>query len=273
MWRSSDGRARFDAACGLSRGARAVQEDAVAVDVAHGSETGFAVLSDGMGGHVAGATASHLVVAEAFGDLKFHAPGIAARPAIAPACLGRAADAANDALARQVSTDAAMRGMGATLLAVVLAGDRLHWLSVGDSTLHLLRGGALRRLNADHSMAPRIDRMAEAGQITREAAARHPDRSALTSVVMGRPIPARDAPTEGMALRDGDVVLLASDGLANLGEACVARLLHRGRRGRAGSMVDALLDATARLGDPDQDNLSVVVIRVLRAAPVPEGGA
>ena len=54
----------FDAASAISLGRRDHQEDAVAVDFPTGAGLGFAVISDGMGGHAAGDIASKIVVTE-----------------------------------------------------------------------------------------------------------------------------------------------------------------------------------------------------------------
>ncbi len=62
---------RFDVASVLNRGCREYQEDAIATDFPQGAEFGYAVLSDGMGGHAAGDVASKIVVTEVFSELKF----------------------------------------------------------------------------------------------------------------------------------------------------------------------------------------------------------
>ena len=60
----------FDVASALIQGKRDVQEDALASDFRVGSDFGFVVLSDGMGGHEAGDVASNIVVTEVFSELK-----------------------------------------------------------------------------------------------------------------------------------------------------------------------------------------------------------
>ncbi len=61
----------YDVASAMVRGKREVQEDALAADFQVGSEFGFVVLSDGMGGHAAGDVASNIVVTEVFSELYF----------------------------------------------------------------------------------------------------------------------------------------------------------------------------------------------------------
>ena len=62
---------RYDVASVLNRGHRDYQEDALATDFPLGADFGYAVLSDGMGGHAAGDVASKIVVTEVFSELKF----------------------------------------------------------------------------------------------------------------------------------------------------------------------------------------------------------
>ena len=66
-----DSETRFDVTTALSVGARDHQEDAVVADFPMGSDMGFVVLSDGMGGHAAGDMASKIVMTEVFCELKF----------------------------------------------------------------------------------------------------------------------------------------------------------------------------------------------------------
>ena len=60
----------FDVATGLSLGRRERQEDSVIADFSVGAPFGFAVLSDGMGGHACGDVASGIIVTEVFSELK-----------------------------------------------------------------------------------------------------------------------------------------------------------------------------------------------------------
>ena len=260
MWRSP--KSRFDAAAALSVGRRHRQEDAVLSDLPVGADEGVVVLADGMGGHNAGDVAAHITVKEAFAALRALGPSAPDGPA-------RAVNAANDALGYRLRQDPSLEGMGATLIAASFHGNDLRWGSVGDSVLWLLRDGVLRRLNEDHSMAPRIDLMVERGLLTPEAGRTHPDRHCLTSALIGRAVAQRDCPPDALALRRGDVVLATSDGLGVLGVEGLRKILHRARRRPAAAIVSRLLEAVDRQNDPDQDNVSVVVVRVLRDDPLP----
>jgi PPM family protein phosphatase len=252
----------YDSASALSAGRRDTQEDAVATDFPLGTDFGLAVLADGMGGHAAGDVASKIVVTEVFSDLKLRGRNLLED---APTALRAASDGANSCLAAHVSGQPTTHGMGSTLIALIFHHDRMHWISVGDSPLWLWRSGKLVRLNEDHSLAPQIDWMVEQGQMEAEVGRSHPDRNCLTSCLMGRPIPRVDCPAEPLTLRLGDLVLMASDGLEFLGEDLIARLLTQHRGAPSSEIARAFLGAIAALDDPEQDNVSLAVIRPVTA--------
>ncbi|MEM7642159.1 MAG: protein phosphatase 2C domain-containing protein [Pseudomonadota bacterium] len=270
MWRSPEPRPepRYDVASGLSMGRRDAQEDAVVTDFAAGVDCGLVVLADGMGGHEAGDVASKILVTEVFSELKFRSQGFPVDESRIPASMAHAVQSGNESLRAHVEAHPKLRGMGATLVSLVLVENRLFWMSVGDSPLYLLRGGRLSRLNEDHSLAPEIDLMAREGLLTEEAARDHPDRNSLTSVVMGGEITKRDCPDTPFALRADDVVIVASDGLEFLGSERIEELVDRYRTRRSDEIVCRLLEAVEALDDPDQDNVSVSVLKLNHMAPV-----
>jgi len=109
------------------QGARPYQEDSLAVkQLADGSV--LAVLADGMGGHAGGAVASRVAVDTAIAAVE------------KGASLEAALQAANAAVGEKAASDHALTSMGATFVAVIVAGDDMRWVSVGDSP-HAARGG------------------------------------------------------------------------------------------------------------------------------------
>jgi serine/threonine protein phosphatase PrpC len=217
------------------QGARPYQEDSWALRTL-ADDTVLAVLADGMGGHVGGATASRLAVG---GFVMAIESGRS---------LAEALDAANQAIGTAVARDAALESMGATLVGVVVSPAEVRWISVGDSPLFLLSRGRLERLNADHSMVPQIEALVTRGIITAEEAAQHPGRHTLREAVMGQPLTLID---EGRrALAAGDRLLVCSDGVLSLDEAAIVREANRPVRN--------LIDAVLAVGEPRQDNVTVI---------------
>ena len=166
---------RYDVASVLNRGCRDYQEDAIATDFPIGADFGYAVLSDGMGGHAAGDVASKIVVTEVFSELKFQSSDVAGLETNVAHVLKSAAVSANECMAAHAANNPQTAGMGATLVAPVFIRDTLFWISIGDSPLYLLRGGRLRQLNEDHSLGPHIDYMVRSGMMPEEIGRNHPD--------------------------------------------------------------------------------------------------
>ena len=252
----------YDAASAQSQGRREQQEDAVVADFPAGAGMGFAVLSDGMGGHAAGDVASKIVVTEIFSELKMQSGNPKGLEEDISGILQAAVQSANDCVRYHAETNPETMGMGATLIAPVLLGDRLYWISVGDSPLYLYRDGQLARLNEDHSMLAQINYLVNHGMMERETAANHPDRHALTSVLIGGEIAKIDCPARPVRVQPNDVILVASDGLQYLSETRIAELVGQGASQSSAEIGAELLRALEDLDDPDQDNISLCVIRV-----------
>ncbi|WP_294984726.1 protein phosphatase 2C domain-containing protein [Tabrizicola sp.] len=268
IWRSRE--PRYDVASGISQGARDYQEDAITADFPVGAEAGFVVLADGMGGHAAGDVASKVVLTEVYSELKFHYADVEAFEARAPEILRSVANLANETLRQHAETHPETDGMGATLVVPALVENRLWWISIGDSPLFLYRNGRLSQLNEDHSMAPQIDFMVQAGLLDAEAAVNHPDRNCLVSVLMGSKIAKIDCPAQPYELKAGDIVICSSDGLQFLTNLQIEKVLAKYRKTRSTEIAERLLEELARLGDPDQDNISFTVIKVNDASVRPK---
>jgi len=243
-------------------GARSGQEDAFRLWPAEGTvqpkaadEGLLAVLADGMGGHAGGAVAGQTACAM-FTEV------FAATATPYEERLDTALRASNDALAKGVEQNAALRGMGCTLVAGWIDRTGLRWTSVGDSLLLLYRFPDVIRLNADHSLGSYLDEQARQNRISvSEAKAAH-NRNALRSALTGSKIDLIDVHAEPLELRPGDWVLLASDGIASLAGDELADVIYRYRQATPEEMAEGLVDAVARKGVPDQDNTTVVAVRI-----------
>lgn len=251
----------FDAATGLSVGAREQQEDAVLCDIPRGPNAGLVVLADGLGGHAAGAVASQIAVSTALSFLAAHRDSRGGFHGSIPGLLEAAARAANAAILHHAAEHPETTGMGATLVILALLPDQLFWLSVGDSPLYLFRQGISVQLNETHSLAAQLDLLVEAGEMPATVAACHPDRHCLTSALGQPSVTLIDCPTTPFPLAPGDVIVLASDGILSLPMEDLEAVLCGDPARNASELASQLLGNVARLALPDQDNLSVAVIR------------
>lgn len=252
---------RFDTASASDQGAREYQEDAIICDFIQGSSEGFAIVADGMGGHAAGDRASRIATDTAFADLR-DLRSDARDAEIAPR-LKAIVERANAKIKAHSANDPATAGMGTTFVATHISEDKLHWISVGDSPLYLYRHGALRQINQDHSLAPQIDLLVASGLMSPEDGRVHPDRSVLTSVLVGGEIPKIDCPDAPMQLEPGDILVVASDGLQTLDHAAIEATLRECKDQSSCDIAARLLRDLAAMSDPDQDNASFVTIRVV----------
>jgi protein phosphatase len=201
-------------------------------------------VADGMGGAKAGEVAAQLAVEEvarleepvAVGDVR--------------AAVGRA----NSAIRRMARDDPEKSGMGTTFTAAMLEDGRLDVVHVGDSRAYLWRDGRLRQLTEDHSVVAELVRR---GSISPEDAETHPHRNVITRALGAEPEVAVDTFSE--YLRDGDVVLLCSDGLSSyVSEEDIAAALTD-----AVTLADAAKALVERAnGAGGTDNVTVVLARV-----------
>jgi serine/threonine protein phosphatase PrpC len=148
--------------------------------------------------------------------------------------------------------------MGTTVVACLVAPTRAVIGHIGDSRAYLLRDGELAALTRDHSV---VQQLLDAGEITPRQAKRHPERQRLTAN-LGRGGWVLPEMTE-LRLREGDRLLLCSDGLHGYAPASAIRRVLAGRGG-AEKIARRLVELALRCMTPD--NVSAVVIAV-------EGGA
>ncbi|MFP7675468.1 PP2C family protein-serine/threonine phosphatase [Marivita sp. S0852] len=253
---------RFDVGSALDCGKRDYQQDTLVADFPAGDDYGIAVLADGMGGHQGGEIASALAVGEAFAELKTRSILCRAQTEDVTESLRSSVHRANTALADYLSNAPETRGMGTTLVACMTVGPDLYWASVGDSLLYLYRDGNLERLNADHSMAPSIDAMVATGMLDEEQALNHPQRNQLLSAICGAEYKYLDCPDTPTRLKAGDILVMASDGLQTLSDADICDCIEHFETASAADISKGLLETALNVEHPEQDNISVIALKV-----------
>ncbi|NVO56399.1 serine/threonine-protein phosphatase [Rhodobacteraceae bacterium B1Z28] len=254
----------YDLALILNQGQRETQEDAIAARMFDAVNAGYVVIADGMGGHEAGEVASELVISGWRDALDAELDGDSLTESAVVDALPLAAMQANAAIADHSEQQGDGFNMGSTLLGVLFLGQRVFWISIGDSPLYLFRDGELAQINEDHSMAPVIDAQVAQGILSEADAKTHPDRNQLTSVIMGAAIPKVDCPEDPLTLAPTDILILGSDGLQYLSDAEIQAVLREQKQALAQEIADALSQAVQVKGDPDQDNLSIAVVKLTR---------
>ncbi len=236
----------------------------VATDVGRvreGNEDAFAIepplyaVADGMGGHRGGEVASQLALQT-----------VVERFRAGQGSLADQVQAANRAVYERSATDRKVTGMGTTLTAATVAGDRAHLVHVGDSRAYLLRAGALRQLTEDHTL---VNRMLKAGEITEREAAVHPHRNVILRALGQDPDVTIDE--QDVGLIEGDRLLLCSDGLTVMVPEDQLQAILEATAGAPQEAAERLVRAANGAGGID--NITVVVLDVLEGDPPASGDA
>lgn len=223
----------------------------------------LALVADGIGGHQAGEVASRLAVDTVV-------QRVAASSGRDPLAVLRAAVVeAGRAIQRAAALSPDHEGMGSTVAVAWEIGGRLYTVSVGDSRIYFLRAGELRRLTIDHTW---VQEALDHGVITPEEAHNHPHAHILRRHLGGAKeaqpdqrlrlsadeSDARSVANQGLQLRQGDQILLCSDGLTDLvsDEEIRATLSAQPPAVSVPTLIDL---ARARGG---HDNITVVVVLI-----------
>ena len=234
-------------------GKRDYQEDGVS-RMAWSNGFSLALLSDGMGGVAHGDVASREIL-RAFSETfcEEESESIVSR-------FQNSLIATNNHLSDYVRLNPDCDGMGGTLIAVAFSGESVDWLSVGDSPLWLVRENEILRLNEDHSRKAELMQLVEAGQMTAEEVAVHPQRNQLTSAVMGYSIDHVDI--SSTPVQNGDVLLLASDGVESIPEQELASMCDRFSDEGPQALAEHIVSPVESLDRPHQDNATVIVLKI-----------
>ncbi len=221
-------------------------------------------VADGMGGHLGGERASHLVieilereviraVAGGVATASPERPKTDTGPHPVAVTLGEATALAARAIYEEAHTEEQHAGMGTTLTAALFHGEHITLCHVGDSRAYVYRDGRARQLTEDHSW---IQEQVRAGLLTADDALASRFRNIITRSVGFEPDVSPDLLT--LPVEAGDCYLLCSDGLSNTVDAEeIGRVLtSRFYRDAGRTLVDL---ANERGGD---DNITCVVVYV-----------
>jgi protein phosphatase len=218
------------------------------------------VVSDGMGGALAGDVASRMAVEtvrdmlsgdeDAGDDAASCDPGA---PLVD--CLRNATDYANFAIHRRSQDDPRCSGMGATLTAAAVTSDGVSLLQVGDSRGYIIRGGRIKLATKDQSL---VQQLVDVGQISEQEAETHMFRNVILQALGAQP---ELQPVTGrVRVFRGDILLLCSDGLSGkLRAEDMLRIVADSDGDLARACGELIDEANERGGE---DNITVVLARL-----------
>src|ERR1044071_6398612 len=218
------------------------------------------VVSDGMGGALAGDVASRLAVETVRDMLKGAdedggAEDEDSEDSPLVESLKNATDYANFAIHKRSQDDPHCSGMGATLTAAAITRDGLSLLQVGDSRGYVIRGGQIKLATKDQSL---VQQLVDVGQISEQEAETHMFRNVIPQALGGQP---ELAPVTGrVRLYRDDLLLLCSDGLSGKLRAEDMLRIVEESDGDLARACEALVDEANERGG--EDNITVVLARL-----------
>jgi serine/threonine protein phosphatase PrpC len=209
------------------------------------------VIADGMGGHLHGEVAAQIAsqfIAEAFQRN--------AQPRLADPLkfLLESITNAHHAIVDYANVRSLLETPRTTCVACIVQDGLAHWAHVGDSRLYLVRTGRIEGQTKDHS---RVQILVDAGRVREEAVAAHPDRNKIFNC-LGQMGPPKVDLSRRVALRQGDVILLCTDGL--WGPLTGRHICEELLRAEVMHAVPKLLDMAEVRAGKEGDNASVVAM-------------
>ena len=224
-------------------------------------DLGLFVVADGMGGHNAGEVASQLAVetihsfiAESAANTDITWPfGIEVKDSIDLNRLNTAVRLANRKIYSEGTRSPQLNGMGTTVVAALVDGDRITVVSVGDSRVYRFRRGALEQLTKDDTWLASVLGQKQA----EDADPLHPLRHVLTSVV-GTKDDVKPGSREEQLVA-GDTFVMCTDGVHGRLDSAALTSVLSGSTTAAEGAANLVHEAITR---GSTDNATALVISV-----------
>lgn len=207
------------------------------------------IVADGMGGHKAGDYASRLAVTTMVAEIS------RAEGQDPEKLLEDAIGIANQKVRESAAGMPELEGMGTTVVAASCEGTTLSVANVGDSRLYIADGKEIRQITRDHSW---VAEMVRRGGLGRDEARNHPDRNIITRAIGAEACVKPDF--FRVELKEGETILMCTDGLTNMLEDEEIRMILNGAR----DIVEKAQELVRRANENGgMDNISVILIEPL----------
>ena len=213
----------------------------------------LAVLCDGMGGARSGNVASSLACEVFVQEIRQSWSSHMDQKKI-DQMFYAAAKLANFAVFDQANQFADFEGMGTTLAAVLIRGQEVTVVNVGDSRVYAVDPEDITQITRDHSL---VQMMVDRGELTPEMARTYPGKNYITRAIGTEPVV--DCDLFHHKLEKGHCLMLCSDGLSNMmdDQEILFEVVHGLRKDRC---CQHLLDIAKNRGAPD--NVTCILIQV-----------
>lgn len=211
-----------------------------------GSFPNLFVVADGMGGHKAGDLASRIATETVVETVSEKSGSNTIQIMV------NAIHAANAHVIEKSRESADYSGMGTTIVLATIIEQMLYVANVGDSRLYVINENDIEQITRDHSL---VEEMVVSGQIPRGEARTHEKKNIITRAVGGSENLMADY--FDVRLREGDRILMCTDGLSNmLDDEEIRKIVTEEKDIR--DAAEHLIDAAKRQGG--KDNIGIVLI-------------
>lgn len=242
----------------IALGGRRNQQDSGYLAIDPANKVTFAIVCDGMGGLQGGELASELSVKTFVNDFE--------------SCkmeennfyyfFQSEAKKVDQMVSQLKSPEGDFLDAGTTLVAVVIKNDQLQWISVGDSKIYVIRGDEIVSVAKEHNYLNMLNDQLLSGEISMEEYEREQPRgAALTSYIGMGNVEMMELNYEPLTLLDGDIIILASDGLYKGVEEAMIYEIARNTEGEIQDILDILQQKVTEACGPSQDNTTIIMMK------------
>jgi len=215
-------------------------------------DTLLMVIADGMGGHLHGEIAAQIAVQFIAQSFQREAHPSLHDPIV---FLSRTLNRAHDAILDYAFDKQLTEAPRTTVVVCIVQDGFAYWAHAGDSRLYLIRRNRIVAHTRDHS---RVQLMMDQGLLDADGALTHPGRNRIYSCLGGSHPPQLEF-SKRVALRDGDIIAMATDGL--WGPLDEATLISGLNEGNLIDSVPRLMDLAEEKAGKSGDNLSMVAMQ------------
>ena len=223
------------------------------------------IVADGMGGHASGEVASKMA-AETVGEFYQRTKD---EEATWPYKVDRSLSyienrlvcgikLANFRIYESANRDIRYKGMGTTIVAAMIKGDKIYLAHVGDSRCYRIREGGISQLTRDHSLLE--DYKEAKPDMTEEEERNFPHKNVITRALGMRDTVQVDVKPH--QIQDGDYYVMCSDGLSGMVEDEQIREIIQKTK-TLERVVEELVDHANRAGGTD--NITTLVLQCVAA--------
>jgi serine/threonine protein phosphatase PrpC len=223
------------------------------------------IVADGMGGHASGEVASKMA-AETVGEFYQRTKD---EEATWPYKVDRSLSyienrlvcgikLANFRIYEAANRDIRYKGMGTTIVAAMIKGDKIYLAHVGDSRCYRIRGPKIEQLTRDHSLLE--DYKEAKPDMTDEEQRNFPHKNVITRALGMRDTVQVDVKPHQIV--DGDYYVMCSDGLSGMVEDDQIREIIQKTK-TLERVVEELVDQANRAGGTD--NITTLVLQCVAA--------